>query len=447
MSRHHQQSIGLRITVLLLVPFVSLLGLCGYAVGLAVRGTVGAVDLAAMITVAVVAVVVSTRLAVRLGRGLTIGLAELTRAQRELAGDRLPAMVERLRRGHTVDVAAEAPDREYGTDEVGQAGQAFAVLRRTVVRSTVEQAEFHAGGRDVVLNLARRNQALLHRQLELLDMMERRVEDPDELDRLFQIDHLATRMRRHAEDLIILSGARPGRRWRRPLPLVDVIRGAVEEVEGYVRVALDPVPAAGLVGPAAADVMHLLAELIENAVSYSPSHTTARISVEVVARGVAIEIEDRGPGMAPGMLAAANAGLQDPPEFPPSHDSARLGLFVVGRLAHRHDITVHLRTSPYGGVTAIVLIPDALVEPADDGSDERGRVEIPVPARRVEAPAPAGHVEASAPTESQDGPDQARPDEARSDQSRLEQDRLEQDRPGQARPAQIRLDQSRPDQG
>src|SRR5262249_42198873 len=153
-------------------------------------------------------------------------------------------------------------------------GVAFAAVRRTAMESAVQEAQLRRGVNGVFLNIARRSQTLLHRQLALLDAMERRAADPEELEDLFRVDHLATRMRRHAEDLVILAGATPGRAWRSPVPVIDVVRGAASEVEDFARVSFLNVPEAALVGRAVADVIHLLAELLENATSLSPPHTT-----------------------------------------------------------------------------------------------------------------------------------------------------------------------------
>ncbi len=209
-------------------------------------------------------------------------------------------------------------------------------------------------------SLARRSQSLLHRQLTLLDQMERRATDPEALDDLFRLDHLTTRMRRHAEGLVILAGAPPGRGWSSPVRMVDVMRGAIAEVEDYARVSVATRSQAALSGSAVADVIHLLAELIENATTLSPPYTSVRVSGDTVANGFAIEVEDRGLGMSPQRLAELNDRLANPPEFNPS-DTEQLGLFVVGQLAKRHGIRVTLKTSPYGGTAAIVLIPRHLV--------------------------------------------------------------------------------------
>jgi hypothetical protein len=190
--------------------------------------------------------------------------------------------------------------------------------------------------------------------------MERRATGPDELEDLFRIDHLTTRMRRHAEGLIILSGETPARGWRQPVPLIDVLRAAVAEVEDYTRIRVLSRTRAAVAGHAVADVIHLVAELAENATVFSPPNTPVRIHGDIVGRGLAIEIEDRGLGISAERLAEFNADLADPPQFDLS-DSDRLGLFITGQLARRHDISVTLQPSVYGGTTAIVLIPTELV--------------------------------------------------------------------------------------
>ncbi|SDT68821.1 sensor histidine kinase [Actinoplanes derwentensis] len=323
-----------------------------------------AIDIIARLVAAallgMVALGLSVYVSVRLGRSLVGRLIRLRREALELASERLPSVVRRLRHGESVDVDMETPPLEYGQDEIGQLGRAFRDVQRTAVLSAIEEANVRRGINDVFLNIARRSQTLLHRQLSLLDKMERRETDPQELEDLYRVDHLATRMRRHAEDLVILAGAAPGRGWRNPVPVIDVVRGAISEVEDYKRVDIRTVSTAALVGRTVGDVIHLLAELIENAASYSPPHTRVQVSGQLLPNGYAVEIEDRGLGMADDAMELANRRLVEPPDFDPA-DSARLGLFVVAQLAHRHGIKVSLRTSPYGGITAIVLVPGELV--------------------------------------------------------------------------------------
>jgi anti-sigma regulatory factor (Ser/Thr protein kinase) len=263
-----------------------------------------------------------------------------------------------------VDVAAEAPPLRVGSDEIGQVGQAIDTVRQTAIRSAIDEARVRQGVNDMFRNLARRNQSLLQRQLTVLDEAERRTTDPDVLEDLFKMDHLTTRMRRHAEGLIILSGAPPGRSWTAPVKLIDVMRGAVAEVEDYARVTVSTQARAALAGSAVTDVIHLLAELIENATTLSPPFTQVRVSGETVANGFAIEIEDRGLGMTPQRLQELNERLANPPDLNPAN-TEQLGLFVVGQLARRHGIRVMLRPSPYGGTSVIVLVPLALI--VEDG--------------------------------------------------------------------------------
>ena len=310
--------------------------------------------------VGLIALIVSIVVSVKVGRSIVGRLRRLRGEALEMATERLPTVVRRLQRGEAVDVEVETPPLEYGQDEIGQLGQAFNDVQRTAVQSAVEEANVRRGINEVFLNIARRSQTLLHRQLALLDRMERRETEPQELEDLYRVDHLATRMRRHAEDLVILAGAAPGRGWRNPVPVIDVIRGAISEVEDYKRVDIRSVASAAVLGRAVGDVIHLIAELLENAASFSPPHTRVTVAGQVLPNGYAIEIEDRGLGMTPEAIEEANRRLLEPPDFDPT-DSARLGLFVVAQLAHRHNIRVSLRPSAYAGVTAIVLIPAELV--------------------------------------------------------------------------------------
>ncbi|MEU8382203.1 nitrate- and nitrite sensing domain-containing protein [Streptosporangium sp. NPDC048865] len=315
--------------------------------------------------VGLIAVVASIIISVRFGRRLATELAGLRSAALDLADVRLPRVVDRLRRGEDVDVRAEAPPIEAGgSTEVHDVAHAFGSVQRTAVEAAVGQANLRRGVSQVFVNLARRKQSLLHRQLTLLDSMQRRATDPDSLEDLFRLDHLTTRMRRHAEGLIILSGAAPGRSWRKPVPVIDVLRAAVAEVEDYTRVNVLPVPDVSLDGAAVADITHLVAELIENATIFSPPQTSVTVRGDVVANGFAVEVEDRGLGLTVAEYEAINERLASPPEFDLA-DSDRLGLFVVGQLASRHGVQVILRGSPFGGTTAIVLIPRSVIAQQD----------------------------------------------------------------------------------
>ncbi|MCT7356726.1 nitrate- and nitrite sensing domain-containing protein, partial [Streptomyces sp. 15-116A] len=316
-----------------------------------------------------IALLLSLFLSVRIGRGLIRDLRQLRLEAHEASGVRLPSVMRRLSAGEQVDVETEVPRLEYDKNELGEVGQALNTLQRAAVEAAVKQAELRAGVSEVFVNLARRSQVLLHKQLTLLDAMERRTEDTEELADLFRLDHLTTRMRRHAEGLVILSGAAPSRQWRKPVQLMDVVRAAVAEVEDYERIEVRRLPRVAVTGPAVADLTHLVAELLENATVFSPPHTAVQVLGERVANGFTLEIHDRGLGMAAEALLDANLRLAETPEFELS-DTDRLGLFVVSRLAQRQNVRVSLQPSPYGGTTAVVFIPDALL--TDDVPDTNG---------------------------------------------------------------------------
>lgn len=338
--------------------------------------------------VGLIAVGLSIWLSVGAGRRIARRLEELRDAADVLATRQLPEVMERLGAGEDVDAAAAAPPLDFGDgdrepDEIAQVGRALNAARRAAVEAAVKQATLRRGIFAVLLNIARRNQALVHRQSKLVDTLERRTTDPDTLEDLFRIDHLTTRMRRHAEGLIILSGAAPGRRWRAPVPLVDVVAAAVGEIEDYARVVVPPMPAVGVGADAVADVVHLVAELVENAAAFSPPHTQVTMRTGAARNGFVLEIDDRGLGMDADELAEAHRTLARPGDFDPVQDE-RLGLYIVGRLAARHGITVTLTRSPYGGTTAVVLLPNAITAP--DPGPAPGSAPAPAP---VPAPAPA----------------------------------------------------------
>ena len=313
------------------------------------------------------AIVAAIVVAILLGSALLQQLDDLRLSALDLASVRLPSVLTRLRSGQEIDVAAETPQLDPGENEVGQLGRAFNIAAQAAVAAAVDEAEIRRGVNDVFRNLARRNQSLLTRQLELLDAMERRVHDPEELADLFRVDHLTTRMRRHAEGLLIVAGGSSGRVWREPVPIVDVMRAAVAEIEDYTRIRVTSRSSSSVAGHAVADIIHMLAELVENATTFSPANTPVRIESDNVAKGLIVEIEDRGLGMTDEQIREINSKLNDPPLFDLS-GSEQLGLFIAGQLARRHDVKITMRGSAYGGITAVVLIPSTLV--IDPGYDE-----------------------------------------------------------------------------
>jgi len=308
-----------------------------------------------------VAVVASVFLLVWFGRKVTRDLGGLNDSVRGMAEERLPSVVEQLRRGDDVDVAAASPPPGTSTiQEISRIAESFGTVQAAAVSAAVDQARLRKAVNQVFLNISMRNQSLLHRQLGMLDSMERRTSEPEALGDLFRLDHLTTRMRRHAEGLIILSGALPGRGWRDPVPVVDILRAAVAEVEDYVRVDVASESDDLVAGNAVSDVIHLVAELVENATIFSPPNTRIEVRAERVGTGLAAEVEDRGLGLSPDELEDINRRLASTPEFDLAR-SEQLGLFVVSHLAARHNIKVSLRRSVYGGTTAVVLLPFGVV--------------------------------------------------------------------------------------
>lgn len=306
-----------------------------------------------------VGVLLSLLVSVSVGRGLIVELLDLRNSALEVAGRRLPQAMRRLHAGQGVDIDAEAPLRRLAGDELAQVGTALTAVQRAALKAASERAELLSGISGVYVSLARRSQVLLHRQLDILDRLEQRPRDPAELHELYRVDYLATRMRRHSESLLILSGIAPGRGWRDPIPLADTLRAAVSEIEDASRVELWPVPRVSLNGGSVADVIHLLAELVENGASFSPPSTKVRLRAARLSDGVIIEVEDSGFGMKEDAMADANRKLRS--EKVDLLDAKQIGLFVVNRIAARQGLRVELRDSPNGGVTAAVLIPENLL--------------------------------------------------------------------------------------
>ena len=255
-------------------------------------------------------------------------------------------------------------------DEIGQVAAAFDDVHREAVRLAAEQALLRGNVNAMFTNLSRRSQGLIQRQLSLISELESREADPDQLSSLFKLDHLATRMRRNGENLLVLAGEEPGRRWTRPVPLVDVLRAAASEVEQYERIELASVPSTEVAGRVVNDLVHLLAELLENATSFSSPQTKVKVTGHALPDGrVLIEIHDTGIGLSPEDLAAINERLASPPTVDVSV-SRRMGLFVVGRLSQRHGIRIQLRPSDSGGTTALVMLP---VDVAQGGKKAPGK--------------------------------------------------------------------------
>ncbi len=299
-------------------------------------------------------------------RATTVPLKKLTSAAYTLSTERLPGLVERLRNPEEAEGQSLAetltPIDISSKDEIGQLADAFNSIQHVTVEVAEEQAQLlRKGIGDIFINLARRNQTLLDRQIEFIDQLEANEEDPDQLDNLFKLDHLATRMRRNAESLLVLAGAEPPRRRGRPVALADVVRVAIGEVEDFARIQLLALDDATVGGNVAVDLAHLLSELMENATHFSPPDTM----VEVVGHraddgSYIISVSDQGIGMSADQLSEANVQLANPPLVGLAL-SRSLGFIVIGRLAQRFAISVKLTASPSGGVTALVTLPDDLV--------------------------------------------------------------------------------------
>ncbi|MEU9962358.1 nitrate- and nitrite sensing domain-containing protein [Streptomyces sp. NPDC050982] len=319
--------------------------------------TLGASGVA--VVLGLVGVLLSLLVSVLVGRGLIVELLDLRNSALEVAGRRLPQAMRRLHAGQGVDIDAEAPMRRLAGGELAQVGTALTAVQRAALKAASERAELLSGISGVYVSIARRSQVLLHRQLDLLDGMEQRQRDQTELQDLYRIDYLATRMRRHSESLLILSGIAPGRGWRDPIPLPEVLRAAVAEIENASRVRIWATPRVSVAGGSVADVIHLLAELVENASAFSPPSTQVQLRAARVRGGLLIEVEDSGFGMKEDAMAEANRKIRS--EKVDLLDAKQIGLIVVNRLAERQGVSVELRSSGSGGVTAAVLIPENLV--------------------------------------------------------------------------------------
>ncbi|GAA1868983.1 hypothetical protein GCM10009836_56900 [Pseudonocardia ailaonensis] len=304
---------------------------------------------------------------VLLARSLIRSLRVLRHSAMDVAERRLPQAVEDLRAGNPLNAVVE-PVPLTGRDEVGQVARAFDAVHGQAVRLAVDQAALQSNVSNMFVNLSRRSQALVERQLQLIEQLESNEQDPDQLSNLFQLDHLATRMRRNSENLLVLAGTDLAKRNVAPVPVVDVLRAAVSEIEQYQRVVVQPPPVATIAGRAASDLVHLLAELLDNATNFSPPDSQVVMATTRANDGsLLVEIADRGVGMADHELSEANQRLDSPAAVDVSA-SRRMGLFVVGRLAHRHGLGIHLGGATgggTGGLTASVTVPASLVPTAE----------------------------------------------------------------------------------
>ncbi|WP_199563554.1 MULTISPECIES: sensor histidine kinase [unclassified Streptomyces] len=338
-----------------------------------------------------------------LGRCLTLRRTSV-QSQAELQ-----RAVEQLRNGEPVPARRAPQNPPPGGDPFELLAQEMARQQEGAVAAVVEASRLsEPSGEDqkveVFVNLARRLQSLVHREIQLLDELEHEVEDPDLLKGLFHVDHLATRIRRHAENLAVLGGAVSRRQWSNPVTMTEVLRSAIAEVEQYPRVRLVPPIDGTLRGHAVADVIHLLAELVENATVFSAPHTQVLLRAQHVTAGLALEVEDRGLGMPGEEQKRMNALLTDPDQVNVARllQDGRIGLFVVASLARRHGIAVRLQSNIYGGTQAVLVLPQTLLGADEDTAERTGETPVPPPGPVHRPPpledGPAPHPPAPAPT-------------------------------------------------
>ncbi|NUW46931.1 sensor histidine kinase [Nonomuraea rhodomycinica] len=330
----------------------------------------GAMILALLLLV----LVITTRVAGSLVRPLRRLRAEAL----QVATTRLPETVRVLRESGEGAALPEVPSIGVNTrDEIGEVARAFDEVHREAIRLAGDEAKLRANVNAMFVNLSRRSQTLVERQLQLIEGLEQGEEDENRLANLFRLDHLATRMRRNSENLLVLAGQEAARKWSEPVPLVDVARASLSEVENYERVQIQIPSNVQIAGPAVTDAVHLLAELIENAISFSPRESKVQVTSSAVDGGVLVTINDLGIGMSADELAEANWRLANPPVVDVAV-SRRMGLFVVGRLALRHGVGVQLRMRETGGLSALVMLPNTLIVGAQGAGgvpQQRGQYE------------------------------------------------------------------------
>ncbi|WP_435105918.1 sensor histidine kinase [Nocardiopsis synnemataformans] len=357
-----------------------------------------------VVAAVLLAVFVLTSLVVR---SLVRPLRSLEDGARRVAERDLPDAINRMQEAGTVPENVKVTPIEVDThDEIGEVARAFDDVHRVALTLASDEAALRSNVNAMFVNLSRRSQTLVERQLRLIDGLEQSEQDADRLSDLFQLDHLATRMRRNNENLLVLSGQDNTRKWAQPVPLVDVLRGAVSEVEQYERVNVRAPSHISVLGRPVNDVIHLVAELVENATSFSPHDTEVLVSAKTLDNGgVQVDVTDSGIGMAPEDMAGINARLAAPPVIDVAV-SRRMGLFVVSRLAHRHGVRLRLEEAHGGGTTAHVIFPpDLLITPVEGqhalgGADSRPELTSGAP--NTYADAEAAFASTPAPVEPND---------------------------------------------
>jgi len=330
---------------------------------------------------------------VMVARSMVRPLRRLRAGALEVAGVRLPETVRRMSESEGAAAPLEVePIDVDSSDEIGEVARAFDQVHREALRLASNEAALRGNVNAMFVNLSRRSQSLVERQIRLIDDLEQGEQDAERLANLFQMDHLATRMRRNSENLLVLAGHEVSRRWTQSVALVDVLRAAVSEIEQYERVTLNVQPGISVRGQAVNDVVHLIAELAENASSFSAADTPVKVSGHLLnSGGVLLDITDQGVGMGAEEMAHANWRLDNPPVVDVAV-SRRMGLFVVARLAARHGIRVRLRPASAGGLTALVWLPDEVIS-----HDSATAAAAPTGFRRFDVPAAPEATAAGAP--------------------------------------------------
>lgn len=302
-------------------------------------------------------------------------IRKLTSAASDAATNGLPSAVAEINSEGADPESIEAPQVDISTgDELEVLAGSFNQVQGSAIRLAAEQAVSRRNTSEMFVNLGRRNQSLLKRQLRFIDGLEKSETDPDTLESLFKLDHLATRMRRNAESLLVIAGDRTPRRWAVPVPIEQTVQAALAEVENYERVDMSGLAEGQVQGNVVADVAHVLAELIENAINFSPPNSEVDVTGSHEEKGYTIVISDRGMGMSEEEIAEANERLRtvsDQSEVPARY----LGLYVVGQLADRHGLEVHLASPSEGvGLEAVVVLPSSIAEEVSDSTDDEDDV-------------------------------------------------------------------------
>jgi signal transduction histidine kinase len=315
------------------------------------------------IVITVIVLLVVLLLALLVARSLVLPLRRLRAGALDIASVQLPERVRLLSDNPESAASMEvAPINVSSQDEIGQVARAFDQVHSEAVRLAGEQALLRSSFNAMFVNLSRRSQTLIERLARMIDNLEQNEDDPDRLGSLFSMDHLVTRMRRNSENLLLLAGHENPRKWSDAVPIADIARAATSEIEQYNRVTLNIPPGVSVTGQAVSDVVHLLAELVENATIFSPKDTQVSVSMqELNSGGVLIEIVDKGIGVSDARLTDMNWRLDNPPTIDVSV-SRHMGLFAVARLAERHRVRVRLRPAPPQGLSALVWLPDSVIE-------------------------------------------------------------------------------------